>query len=117
MKYFLVTLYSLLFFCASQNAYAKVPATDTLYADSIFNGAANGAIDVTNPLSALNKPDNKVAKLSGGVLLDLCFRNYAHNAVVSIKKDSTILIWGQKDKSVDSSAGQAVLYKTDPDGA
>jgi len=49
-------------------------------------------------------------------LLDLGFQNHAHTASLTIKAKSTLLVWGQKDKNVDSSAGQVVFYSTAPDG-
>ena len=91
---------------------------DSVYADSIY---AQGVSGVTSPESALGKPDGKFAVISGNApLFDLAFRR--HNGIIAkpilipILPKSTIIIWGRKDKDVDSSAGQMTLYKTDPSG-
>jgi hypothetical protein len=100
-----------------QNSYALTPKIDSVYADSIYNGIKFGSTKVTNPDSALGKPDAQFAAFtSPESLLDIAFRNAKHNNLVAIKSTSTILVWGRKDVRVDSSAGQVVFYKAAPDG-
>ncbi len=92
---------------------------DSVFADSIY---AQGVSGVSSPEYALGKPDNKFAVISGNApLFDLAFRR--HNGIIAkpilipILPKSKIVIWGRKDKEVDSSAGQMTLYKTDQFGA
>jgi hypothetical protein len=114
MKYLiaLVLLTSLLFI--SQNALAVVPKIDSVYADSVY---ATNVITTDQAQSALGKPDKSFVTFGNAGLLDLMFQNHAHTMALTIKANDTLLVWGKKDLSVDSSAGQIVFYKIADDGS
>jgi len=102
MKY-LIALCSLSLFFLSQAAHAG--KVDTVYADICIPG---GNYDVPSKDSAamFGKPDGVYGTIAGSETLDIGFRKPDHINTQPIKGGSIILVWGKKDVSVDSSAGQ-----------
>lgn len=90
---------------------ASAVELDSLWADSIivYNG-------VDNPELAQWLVDEKYADLDNGALLDLGFYNESKTGLRTIKKNATLNIYCKKDPTVDSSAGELILFKTDAEG-
>ena len=91
---------------------------DSVYADSVYFGSN---VNVSAPKNALGKPDSQYAKislLSGGTYLYIAFhrRNGALKLpeLIPIKAKSTLIIWGKKDPSVDTSSGSVAFVTEDP---
>lgn len=114
MKYLIVLFLLSPLFLISRNTFAMAPKIDSVYADSIY--AVNAITDAQSKAS-LGKPDSNLVTFGNAALLDLMFRNHAHTKSILIKANTTLLIWGKKDNTVDSSAGQVVLYKIADDGS
>ncbi len=114
MKYLIIFILLTPLFFLSENAFALVPKIDSVYADSVY--ATNVITDI-QAKAALGKPDNSLVTFGNAALLDLMFRNHAHTKSLIIKANSTVLVWGKKDISVDSSAGQLVFYEIADDGS
>jgi hypothetical protein len=114
MKYLLSLFLFIPLVFSSRNAAAFTPKIDSVYADSIYQ--SYGITDV-QAKGTLGKPDKQYATFAIGDLLDLAFKNSHHSDIIPIKANSTLLIWGQIDKSVDSSAGQVTFNKFDISGS
>jgi hypothetical protein len=118
MKYLLVLAFLAPLFFTTRNAQAVVVKIDSVYADSIYYGVEFGALNLTNPAGALGKPDGSSATFNNSTsTLDIGFRNARHTDLLPIKANSKVIIWGKKDFSVDTSAGQVVFIEATPDGA
>jgi hypothetical protein len=106
MKY-LVTLFLFIpLFFASRNASAFSPMIDSVYADSCYQDGIYG-VSSADSARMFHKFDDQFGQLTGnGPQIDLAFKKYKSNAIQAIKPGSTILVWGKKDKTVDSSAGK-----------
>jgi len=114
MKY-LITLCSFVLISLVQNAQAG--KIDSVYADLCIPFGNNG-VPAKDSAAMFGAPDGVYGKITGNeTLIDIAFRKPDHKNLQSIKNGSTILVWGKKDLSVDSSAGQIVFYKTDAGGA
>ncbi len=113
MKYLIVLVLLTPLFFASKDANAMAPKIDSVYADSVYQVYA---ITDAAAQASLGKSDKQFVTFSNGALLDLVFKNSKHTDIIPIKANSTLLIWGQTDKSVDSSAGQVVFNKFDLSG-
>lgn len=111
MKYFYGVVF--LFLVCGSSAFAKNPTdADSLYVDSI-------AAVTPFPSKILGKPDDQFATIDQSLpLVDISFKQYkggvAQKSVILIKGGSTISIWGKKDPTVDSSAGQLVFFYFNP---
>lgn len=109
MKYLIAFFLLAPLFFTSQDAHAMVKI-DTMYANNIYSSFA---IDSVQSKAALGKNDNQYATFGNSALLDLKFKNHAGTGFLVIKAKSTLWVWGKKDLSVDSSAGQIVFANDD----
>jgi hypothetical protein len=106
-RYLYVLATIVLFSASASFAAVKI---DSVYADSVFFNTKTGVI---SPANAFGKPDSQYATLSQEISLsvqfDLVF--YRHNGkivtknILPIKPNATLIVWGRKNKDVDSSAG------------
>jgi hypothetical protein len=95
-----------------------ITVRDSVYADSIYLYPF-GADKVLDPMNVFGPPDSIYAHLGPlglGPLLDLMFTASDGVNALSIDDSATIMIWGKKDITVDSSAAQVKFIKIDPDG-
>lgn len=113
MKY-LILLFSLPFFFLSQIAHAGM--VDTVYADFCIP-EGNNNVPSKDSAAIFGKPDGVYGKFTGTESLDIGFRKPDHIHTQPIKGGSTILVWGKKDLSVDSSAGQITFNYFDNTGS
>ena len=110
MKNLLVLfLFAPLFF-APRYASAVGPKIDTMYASYVYS---TSVLDSVHAHAALGKPDDQFVTFGNAALLYLKFKNHAGTGFLPIKANSTLWIWGKKDASVDSSAGQVVFSNDD----
>ena len=106
MKYLsaLFLIIPLLF--ASRNASAFAPKIDSVYADSCFQDGTYG-VSSGDSARIFHKFDDQFGQLTGnGPQIDMAFKKFKSKSIQPIKPGSTILVWGKKDKAVDSSAGK-----------
>jgi len=111
MKYFYGVLLVFLSFSATAFA-AGTPEADTLYVDSI-------AEVKPLPIHILGKPDKQFSTMDQSLsLIDVSFKKsiggQPSTTVVLMKGGSNLIVWGKKDPSVDSSAGQLTFFYFDP---
>ena len=115
MKYLIALFLLVSCFLTSQKANALVVKIDSVYADSCYG---NYVVPPYDSARMFFKKDSIFGQLSGnGPTIDMAFKKYKSNLLQPIKAGSTILVWGKKDLTADSSAGQAVFIKIDADGA
>jgi len=106
MKYLIALVLLAPLFFTSKDAHATGPKVDSVYADSIYQVYALSDVQAK---AALGKYDKQFATFTNGALLDLSFMNSHHNDIIPIKANSVLLIWGETDKTVDTSAGQVTF--------
>ena len=113
MKYLIALFLLAPCFFASQNAEAMMIKIDSVYADSCYQ---DGIYNVSSSDSSMmfRKNDSVYGHLTGNApLLDMAFKKFKKDAIQPIKGGSTILIWGKKDLTADSSAGQIIFNRYD----
>jgi hypothetical protein len=111
MKYFYSLAFLVFFFSTNVFAAGSTDA-DTLFVDSI-------AEIKPLPTQIFGKPDNQFATMDQSLsLIDVSFKKSiggaASTSVILMKGGSSLTVWGKKDLSVDSSAGQLTFFYFNP---
>jgi hypothetical protein len=117
MKYLIALLLLAPLFLVPKNSFAITPKVDSVYADSCYQDGING-VSYSDSIKMFRTFDGLYGQLKdNGSLIDMAFKKYKSNALQTIKAGSTVLVWGKKDLSVDSSAGQIIFNKVSSDGS
>ena len=115
MKYLslLLLIIALVFSSSDAISAAKI---DSVYADSIYADVSSQTN--INSKNLFKKPDSQYCTITGnGATIDLAFKKYKSVILQTIKANSTILVWGKKDKAADSSAGEITFWFDDGNNA